>query len=139
MRVLVFQEDERVLDSVRADLEEDGFEVICARSFIEAAPFIVGTRVDVLLIYLPLIAWVRRAVLNQVRCANATLPLVAVAHRVADPIAEQPGELGVSLILPALVGRSALAEVVREVGEGYLTAVNRPGGTTSSSKARQGT
>ena len=83
---------------------------------------------------------VRRAVLNQVRHANANLPLVAVAHRVADPVAEKPGELGTSLLLPALVGRYEFWQKSfgRSEGEGYLTAVNRPGGTTSS-KTRQGT
>jgi len=122
LRVLILQEDEAALDSVRTDLEERGFEVTGARSFIEAAPFIVGTRVDVLLIYLPRIEWVRRAVLNQIKRANAQLPLVAVAPPAAGPIAEKIGEMGVTLLLPADVGRAALAEVVREIGEGSLEA-----------------
>ena len=122
LRVLVFQEDERLRDSVRSDLEEDGFEVVCARSFIEAAPFIVGTQVDVLLIYLPQIDWVRRAVLNQVSQVNARLPLIAVAPRVAGPIAEKAGELGIALILPPQVGRLALADVIQQVAEGSLGA-----------------
>lgn len=122
LRVLILQEDEAALDSVRTDLEGEGFEVTGARSFIEAAPFIVGTRVDVLLIYLPRIEWVRRAVLNQIKRANAQLPLVAVSPPAADPIAEKLGEGGVTLILPADVGRAALAQVVRQIGEGSVGA-----------------
>ncbi len=122
LRVLILQEDEAALDSVRTDLEQEGFDVTGARSFIEAAPFIVGTRVDVLLIYLPRIEWARRAVLNQIKRANAQLPLVAVAPHAADPIAEKLGEMGVTLILPADVGHAALAMVVRQIGEGSVEA-----------------
>lgn len=122
LRVLVLQEDEAALGSVRTDLEQEGFEVTGARSFIEAAPFIVGTRVDLLLIYLPRIEWVRRAVLNQIKRANAELPLIAVVPPAADPIAEKLGEMGVTLILPADVGRAALADVVRQIGGGSVEA-----------------
>ncbi len=122
LRVLILQEDEAAFDSVRTDLEERGFKVTGARSFIEAAPFIVGTRVDVLLIYLSWIEWVRRAVLNQIKHANAELPLVAVAPPAADPVAEKLAEMGVTLVLRADVGREALAQVVRQIGEGSVEA-----------------
>jgi len=118
LRVLVFHEDQDSLESLQRDLVAEGFEVTTARSFIDAVPFIVGKCMDLLLIYLPNIEWVRRAVLYEIRRANISLPVVAVATTMSDGLTEQLGRLRVSGAFAAPVEWTVLVQALREAAGG---------------------
>lgn len=77
-RVLLFHEDRAIAAPVRERFVAAGYAVSGARSFLEAAPWFVPGRVDVLVMYVPAVAWVRNAILAEARRANPTLPIVAV-------------------------------------------------------------
>jgi hypothetical protein len=92
------QKDRSKVGPLRDHLVEAGFDVTCARTFLEAVPHLAGDRTDLLLVYLPETEWVRNALLNEVRRANPTLPIVAMAPAVGD---ELSGVQGVTELLPA--------------------------------------
>ena len=111
-RVLLFHEEQDSLESLPTALRAQGFEVHMARSFIDAAPLLVGKRVDVLLLYLPKLEWVQRAVLHEIRRVNAKLPIVAIGVTTSESLAGQIGRLGAIHALPADVDGPSLTQVL---------------------------
>lgn len=114
LRVLLFHEDEESIAEFLSDLLKEGFEVRPARSFIDAAPLLVGNHVDVLLIYLPQIEWMQRAVFHEIRRVNAKLPIVAVAPTLSSSLTEQLRRMDVIHALATSVDRPVLLEALRE-------------------------
>lgn len=100
-RILLFQEDRSSTDSLRSRLANEGFDVTCARTFLEAVPFLATGRTDLFLFYLPEKDWVRNTILTEVHRANPTLRIVAMAPTVSDELFQLLARFHVSTVLPA--------------------------------------
>jgi len=114
----VFHEDQTAAGTLPSCLTQNGFEVTCVHSFIEAAPFLAAGHTDVLLYCLPEIKWVRNAVLTEVRRANPLLPIVAIAKTASDELRVLLRRIGLAELLP-----------IRPDWEGIVEAVRRALGT----------
>jgi hypothetical protein len=110
----LFQEDNRAAESIQARLVEEGFAVTCARTFLEAAPHLVAGRTHLFLIYLPETEWVRNAILTEVRRANPTMPIVAVAPRVSNELGQVLRRLHVANVLAASSSWKTLVETLHQ-------------------------
>jgi DNA-binding NtrC family response regulator len=99
-RVLLFHEDGATAESLRSRLANAGFEVTGARTFLEAAPFLVTGRLDLFLIYLPETEWVRNAILTEVRRGNPALPIVALTPTMSDDLCQVLARLDIATVLP---------------------------------------
>jgi hypothetical protein len=98
---------------MRSRLTAEGFEVTCARTFLEAAPSLAPGRTDLFLIYLPETEWVRNAILTEVRRANPALPIIALTSVIADDLFQLLARFQVASVLPVRGNWQSMVQTMR--------------------------
>lgn len=113
-RILVFDEGSASgADSLRSRLADAGFQVESARSFVQAARLLACGRTDLLVLYIPEIDWTLSTMLTEVRRANPTLPIIAMASRASDELFQFLARLHVNNVLPVHGNWQATIDTVR--------------------------
>lgn len=121
-RILLFHEDLATSEIVRARLAKAGFEVTCARNFLDAVPHLAAGRSNLLLVYLPETEFVRNAFLSEARQAAPSLPIVAMAASVTEELRPLLARLGVATVLMTKTKWDDVLRTIREALAGPSAA-----------------
>jgi DNA-binding NtrC family response regulator len=114
-RNLVFHEGSAAaVDSLRARLASAGFDAASARTFVQAARLLAAGRTDVLVLYIHEIDWTLSTMLAEVRRANPTLPIIAIASKASDDLFRFLARLSVTSVLPAHGSWRATIDAIRK-------------------------
>ncbi len=112
--ILVFYQDPVIGESLLKHLASDGFKVTGAKTPLEVAWCLADGKVQLFLIHFPETEWAVSAILMEVRAANPTLPIVALAPMISNELGQLLARLHISKVLPATASWRGLAEAIHD-------------------------